>query len=963
MKLAWGQKRPGSILATSISLVAVFLTLVIGSMVYVQNTMSQARTERLRTSAEEAARSGLELVLGWAEANIDQETRLPKTWDSMTDGQVIDPISGIMENAAAATATISTTLTPGSVIGVKQNEYVVGTQGQYITTFKARIQQFRISDDMPRQYRIGVVGRVRKVQPASRAGLGYNNIDTNERESIVAERVIVAFVGKEVTSRYAALIDIDGVKNWVPGEVVTGPVHINRGYVDQTPWSSSAVDIATASGIAPAASVPFRDLRSTMMLYIEGEGGNVGFKAPSAPPADNVKKYPIFESQVTLTEIPGGSGDYKASDPATTAQPIAIKINGFNYHKNNSSALPLLNAYHDKIFTAGENSTADRYGGPTASTTYRGPLIVRQPIELPRSVRNALGGATGVPGEWLAQTNSGRWGGIPNGLYIPTPRFWALDTGNGYIDTVDVKADGYSFGGGQPAAGGIYIRGEVELMRFGKGVNAGVDDHISYYLFQVSDGCRPNGTGNRRTYGVFADRINKTLALSALAPGRRLQGAGGVLSAAGSVTLGTVMSAANFNIPINTTTWTPGGDAPFSFKIGDASATGKRAFFKAPQYSDFPFNGVVYVDTVKADPARTSDTNGWRSMATTGNILALGNLGGTAAPSTNKTAFTIDSVNYENVATYKGTTPAGPASKLTIMARGNIFIQNHLLVDGVYKQYLAEASQSGNVSGATATGAARTALGKIKLEHSRDVLGLVSDKQIVVGAAAPRPAAVPASADKRRAGVVIMAAIAGLGDPAYTPWNESIKVSHLSSPLSYVGSFTTEGLMQAYNQSEQYYINKTGTFDAAQATQPDNNANLYSAPGTANVTQGYPGNPIYDAEGYEGALTPLNNNPNIQGTRGRMIVFGSITQKKRGIVGQGNQSYDKDFVYDKRLLTIAPPIFPSSVNVQVRTQSPFSPDDGNAQRRLTYAKGAGPIKSKGDLDFLGATPAGATPAP
>lgn len=950
LKLHVGQKRPGSILATSISLVAVFLTLVVGSMVYVQNTMSQARTERLRTSAEEAARSGLELVLGWAEANIDQETRLPKAWDSMTDGQIIDPIGQVMENATAPSPTISTALNPGTIIGVNHNEYVVGRQGQYVTTFKARIQQFRLSDDMPRQYRIGVVGRVRKVQPPNRAI--YNNIDNWERESLIAERVIVATVGKEVTSRYAALIDIDGVKNWVPGEVVTGPVHINRGYVDQAPFKNVAADIKTAGSSVPG--VPYRDLRSTMMLYIEGEAGNVGFKAPSAPPADGVKKYPIFESQVSLTEIPGGSAEYKPMDPPDTVEPLAIKINGFNYHKTNSSALPLLNAYHDKIFVAGENSMANRYG--FSGGFYRGPLVVRQPIELPRSVRNSLGSAVGLPGELAGR---GRFNAaLPNGVYVPTPRFW--DTSDTPADSAP-PADSYrpaSTGAPQAPAGGIYIRGEVEAMRFGKGL--GAQAHLSYYLFQVSKGIRSANT-DRSVYMVIADRATKQLMLHKFStPYKKIHG--GLLT--GGDTLSSLLTKAGL-VGNSAAGWGGASINPLSFQLGNGAA--QTFVFAPPQYSEFPFNGVIYVDCERDDNARPTNFAGYRSMATTGNILALGNLGATGAPCTNKTTYAIDGVIGEMVATYKGTDPKGPASKLTIMARGNIFIQNHLLVDGVFTQYKIEAGQTatagGQVNAATAVGAARNALSKIKLEHSRDVLGLVSDKQIVVGAAAPRPADPPIAASKKReAGVVVMASIAGLGDPAYQPWDETVRAAYLSSPLSYIGSFTTEGLMQAYNQEEEYYINyNAGGAKVTGGSGSAPTANQLYSDAPAPVERTYPGNPLYQAEGYN-TLLSLAGNPNIQGTRGRMIVFGSITQKKRGIVGQGNQSYDKDFVYDKRLLTIAPPIFPSSVNVLVRTQAPFSPDDSDPQRRLTYAK-SGVIKQTGELDFLGATPAGATPVP
>lgn len=955
LKNGWGQKRRGSILATSISLVAVFLTLVLGSMTYVQNSMSSARTDRLRMSAEEAARSGLELVLGWAEANIDQETRLPKAWDNMSDGAVIDPIREIMENTSAATPKITSATKVGDVVGTRIDEYVVGRQGAYLTSFKARVQQFRISEDMPRQYRIGVIGRVRKLQSAKRdSDFSYNNIDENERESIVAERVVVATLGKEVTSRYAALIDIDGVQNWVPGEVVTGPVHINRGYIDTPQWRDSAVTIKDNNGTPPGVTgVAWKDIRSTMMLYIEGETGNVGFKAqPGA------KKHPVFEQQVSLTDIPGGSTTYKNADPATSAAPISIKVNNVSWHSSTANAI--LNTYHKDIFIAPENSTATRYGA-NGSTNYRGPLIVGEPVELPRSVRNEVGAAAGLPGE-LADED--RWKTLENGVYVPTPRFWAIsdDATLAMSKSDPPKPDSYRFGTGQAPVAGIYIRGEVEAMRMGKGT--GANAKLSWYLLQVSSGINA-GAGNRRCYLIVADRTTKQLAMHRYLPAVQSIH-NDVIGAAGKTTA-QLLSGAGL-----TGAWTPTSSADVAaFRLTAASEA--NAYFAAPQYSAFPFNGVIYVDCSKDDPARPSTGAALKSMATTGNILALGNLGAVANPATDKTAFAVDGVVGETVATYAGTDRTAPASKLTIMARGNIFIQNHLLVDGVFEQYKIERGASNDtgstVNAQTGTGAARDALGKIRLDHSRDVLGLVSDKQVVVGAAAPTVTPQTA-ANKTKAGVIVMASIAALGDPAYRPWAEKVDSAYLSKPLTFVGSFTTEGLMQAYNMSENYYINNgtglAGSYPSwtnATKTIADyqTDAALYSA--VTNSDKGYPGNPIYAKEGRGAALLTLAKNPNIIGTRGRMIVFGAITQKKRGIVGQGNQSYDKDFVYDKRLLTIAPPVFPSSVNVMVRTQSPFSPDSSDTMRALPYAKGAGAIKQVGALDFLGATPAGVLPTP
>ena len=85
----------------------------------------------------------------------------------------------------------------------------------------------------------------------------------------------------------------------------------------------------------------------------------------------------------------------------------------------------------------------------------------------------------------------------------------------------------------------------------------------------------------------------------------------------------------------------------------------------------------------------------------------------------------------------------------------------------------------------------------------------------------------------------------------------------------------------------------------------------------------YPFNPLYLAEGPYGApfngLLTSGNGPNLAGSRGRLTIFGSLVTKKRGAIGTGNRSYDKDNRYDQRLLTIAPPLFPNAVNLVVQT--------------------------------------------
>src|SRR5262249_11375849 len=98
--------------------------------------------------------------------------------------------------------------------------YVVGVYGQYVASFQVRLQSFAQSEHTSRMYKLAVAGRVHQL----------SGDRTHPR--LVADRVQLATVGRIPLSRLAALIDTDMVRNWVPGEVVEGPVHINRGYVD-----------------------------------------------------------------------------------------------------------------------------------------------------------------------------------------------------------------------------------------------------------------------------------------------------------------------------------------------------------------------------------------------------------------------------------------------------------------------------------------------------------------------------------------------------------------------------------------------------------------------------------------------------------------------------------------------------------------------------------------------------------
>lgn len=982
--------RQGSILATSISLVAVFLTLVIGSMAYVQSAQSRTLSDKFRLSAEQAARTGMDFVMGFGEANIDLETRLPRRWDSMSDGQVIDPVS----EAANLTSTgqVLTDLQdakyPGQIVGTSVREYVLGRQGQYVTTFKARIEQFRVSDNVPRQYRIGVIGRVRRIR-----GTAGANIDLNERATIVAERVILAHVGKQPVSRYAALIDIDLVRNWVPGEIVDGPVHINRGYVDEFPLRDRGFDIganAAVNGDGAADTVLPQDIRSRMDLFIEDAGlpGNPGFATPPGG-----EKYPIFNDEVTVTEI-----GLKELDLAVN-QDLKIKNWDHDYDKDDTADLPRVKSNsirvnqqawglgltpnvdgyasrHRQIFRAAANQNTPRYGGIDAP---RGPVPIPYPIQLPRSVRNRLASAVGAPpgGINMTEVKTGfaeatRWDKLKDGLYVPTTRFWGIDAAFGAPDPTSPPPTD-SFKENYKTTGGIYIRGNVEIMRMAAGTKT------SYYLFQIGPGSVGAGV-KRSCYAIGVDRELNIMRVMHLSPGA-------LTPANEADLLGKILAAAPINNNLDNL---PGRSVvtstltnPASFEAGSTSY-GVAVFTGQAASSPYdmkpgtpPFNGVIYVDCAQYDQGRPeSGTYSLTSTPVSGNILCLGDPGARGAVSpymaAQKRALSVEGetnslVNgvgtpcaYEGVATYVSDILAGPASKLTIMARGNIFIQNHLLLRSLVKPGITKLDDDD------------FNYGNLTIKDSRDLLGMVADKQIVIGLCAPSMTTLAARGE---IGTYVQAAIAALGDPSFEYQLLFVPDSKKQGKDAYNGSFGVEGLVQVYDAREDYKITSKPLTSIASTEGTAGAGNLGIDPSTDNDflyfneqfaigtaasnrswVLGYPGNPFYRALYGVAGRSPYQdlpgNNPNKE-SRGKLRVLGAITEKKRGIKGQGNLAFDKDFKFDRRLLTIAPPIFPASLNVIVRTQSPFSPDQTSAIRALPYEGVAASASNARDLKFFG----------
>ncbi|MEB3285205.1 MAG: hypothetical protein VKN33_07965 [Candidatus Sericytochromatia bacterium] len=923
------QGRRGSILATSLGITTVFLTLMIGSMAYVSSAGSISRNDRLRAAAEDAARTGLEMVLGWADQSIDRLNKLPQEWEELDDGQTFDPVRVMQPDADVVNLQDAA---PGKILGNRIHEMVVGVQKEsgaggrprFVTSFKARIQQFRISENMPRQYLVGVAGRVRQVRFGANTG-NNNDVDASERRSIKVERVILATLGKEPTSRYAALTDIDLIRNWVPGEVISGPVHINRGYVDQPPFllPGTPGDIANPGITRSVQGQPFRlrDVRSSMDLAIADTAvpGNPGFQEVGGV------KAPVFRARVTMTEILQGDPNFPNFDPqpGNTAFSM-VNANGRVWLNSQTG----VGTYSSQIFTSSENGapSGQRYG-----PGIRGPEPLDRPIQLPRSVRDSVGAATGMTALVMQDADRrNRWRRLSDGLYIPTRKFWGDQTNH------DQSYDN------SPVAGGIYVRGNVEHLRIT------VDGPRTGYLFQVAS-ITTSGTATdpaaegtttglvtsatnfqRRCYLVVADRDTGGMRLWAWPQGQTLYG--NILT--GNSTLASLITLANGGAATNPN--------PASWSVHNTQKV--RATF-VPRGGNAPaFNGVIFVDPCRDDPAFT---NAARRIATTGHILNLGNPYETVGQRRlNGHSGEVISTEMPNA----GTGTPRPAGKLTIMARGSIFIQNHLLVQSVYTSAANPNTPPYNPQSRLN----RDNLRNLRLTNSSDLLGLVSDQQVVVGLRAP------SNPTRGGIGVAILGSISALGDPAWRPWavnpSDSLDPIYFQRPRRYVGSFTTEGLMQLQGNFENYWVlnNAQGLPVPTNATWNETDANTpgqrpmptnlhWNSP--AGLGRGFPGHYEYGRL----SITPTTN-PNAN-PRGRLLVFGSITVKKRGILGSGNTSYDKDFIFDQRLLTLAPPIFPASVNLILKTQMPFTPDE-SADRLMPYRGNPRVAPNGGALSFM-----------
>ncbi|MEB3327815.1 MAG: hypothetical protein VKQ33_01140 [Candidatus Sericytochromatia bacterium] len=848
--------RRGSVVPAALLMTTVIMGVVVAGLNWVSADMRRSHADRWRAVAADAAQTGLAMTLAWARSAIDRTRTTPVEWD-VPDGEVVNPLRSLFDSPELKgliptdlsdlprrEATVGSRAIParvGDLVDVEgAGEYVVGRYGDHVATVRVRLQPFRVSEGAPRQYRIGVAGRVWAYDAKNTAA------GPHKGTRLVADRVLIATVGRQVLSRYATLTDIDLVGNWAPGERVEGPIHVNRGYVD------------APLGLQPG-NLTLQNGRSQMVLHAPG-----GYSVPAGAPA-----HPVFTDTVSMAydARPGGFQDTDDFSSAVLCNRQALT--------NPTYTSELARA----IFLAPENQAQiDGKAGPLMTT----------PVELPPNSRARLGAVCGMP-EGQSPAGETWFQDLPDGVHVPTRAM------------VENGTSQYG-GAGDFPRGGIYVRGTVEVMRLA------TTDTRSYYFFQVG---YVKQAMPRRTYVAIADRATRQLRLKAFAPNSTIEG---------------LLTQPLTDLEQAVTT----SNDPADFAVWGTGLAPCEHTFLAPELgnTEAPFNGLIFVDYSRHDPARPSSgvAGAANARPLTGHILSLGDPGAPGASQT-KRAFgwawrtnLPPALAAAEVACTEDAAPGGTAprraSRLTIIAAGDIFIQNHVVVKGIAEACGLEA------------GPDRLRRENVTASQTRDVLGLVSDKQIVVGLTAP------SAAVRTDSGVVVTASLAALGDPAYDTVTSTMPAipAAPTSPeglrFKLRGSFTTEGLMHVWAEAlgESYDVLWPATMVGSADALFDSDSDGYPQAGVA--TPPYPYCPVYGAGGepgpnglYAGLQNPRVGNPNFPGTRGKLTLFGGLVTRKRGAVGLGNASYDKDTRYDQRLLTLAPPLFPNSVNLVLQTST------------------------------------------
>jgi hypothetical protein len=604
---------------------------------------------------------------------------------------------------------------------------------------------------------------------------------------------------------YGTLIDYDGVANWVAGEVVEGPLHINRGPVPAgVKWAGADVEG-----------------RSRFNLWLTDQPNSPFVRPPGG--AD----FPIFQGPVSLGY--DATADQPAESRAIWSHAHWLGGNaGVAGTAPDGSQLIGPPVRWSEIFAHPDNAKALN-GGP-------GPILTRD-VPLPRPFATRVGEVLGLaPG---AEPASLPWfGPLRDGVYVPTD---ALVSG---------RKNGYT--ANEAVSGGIYVRGTVEVLR------AAVVGDSSYVMLQVG---YPGGDAHR-SYIVRLDRKARTLTLTALPPGRLLP------QALGEVEGDPARLEAE-----------PATEAESLEAWSIAGAGTLRRRFVAADRTRLPFNGIIGVDYGASDPLRDPAAPGRLLPATatrrplTGHILALGDpdveakrpLAGAAAglPPLLQRAEVFSTEVVDGSA-------APAATGLTIAAVGSVFVQNHLLVEGVARRARGAGVQRFEQAMRATVVTAR---------DTEDRLAVWADRRVFIGLAAP------SAPSRDELGLLLTASLVGLEDPARTdaliegrsyPAVPQQGLQPVPVELKYLGSISAEGTGALYGlQTREHPEIGTGAGGRVAAMVGNSDRAL---------------NPIHQ---------PWTNSG--WAPRGRLVSFGARIMGKRGTVGAGILGYDKDFRHDARL--------------------------------------------------------------
>ncbi len=169
------------------------------------------------------------------------------------------------------------------------------------------------------------------------------------------------------------------------------------------------------------------------------------------------------------------------------------------------------------------------------------------------------------------------------------------------------------------------------------------------------------------------------------------------------------------------------------------------------------------------------------------------------------------------------------------------------------------------------------------------------------------------------------------GGVTYLVKDKVVSISSLNGMLLVKGDVEIEGKMKGQltlvATNNIYITNDLVYADSDASGRPDpNSMNMLGLVSTKNIVVAYTTPNLSDVK-INGALLALGDSFTVEyyqygSPRGKLTLYGSLSQKVRGPVGTFNSwgiqtGYQKDYHYDNRLLNMSPPYFPITGQYEV----------------------------------------------